>query len=537
LESLTCAHPDLATQSARPAHDLIRLHLPLPASLWPHRPSAQGSPPSLDGGDRRGSCGRRSSRAALVDQRQRLVARRRVRTVPLFSDKPEADRRRYAHRTDTKQGASRPKLTVSLLALPSLKPIATRSLAGSLAGLKPSSHLVAISTASPPALHLLSPKTLDSVVAALVAPTIALDEDRKPIFDVRGRLVVYASAESARKDGASVVRSSASGRRLEEGVASLSKLARSRRPDDGLPAAHAEDEEADVSLVGTASATGGGSSRRSSAAISSIPRSVVVLAAASLADASAPQQLVHFPSRGVSAVSLSPSSSKLLLSTTSGHHSFSVLALWPPGPTSPSGQASLWETHVLHRGLTPARLEGLAWSEDEKWVGSKTARGTTHLWLLSPSRRGLSDGRDVTVRVRQPPTPDGGLEIGLAFVVNRGGKTAAHDLVAFDSADGQHVALHRILPPRVISVPKARSPPSPPSQGSALSLMISASRKAQALVAASTSNLLDGGHGEGSQWEVARWEVGDLLEDSGSLPLTLLPRTEPGPPARDAIAL
>lgn len=425
-------------------------------------------------------------------------------------------------------------MAVTLLSLPSLAPIASRSFAGSLADLKPASHLIAISTVHPSALHLLDPRTLEAVVPALVAPAVALDENRKPIFDVRGRLVAYASAESARKDGAPILRSSVGGRKLEEGVAGLSNLARSRRSDAASSAHPADAEQVDPTSV---SASASGTSRRLSTTASSSARSVVVLAAADPANGSASRQLAHFSSRGVSTLSLSPSLSKLLVSTTAGHYSFSILALRPPGAVSSSSQTSLWETHVLHRGLTPARLEGVAWSDDEKWVASKTARGTTHVWLLDPGRPGLSDGRDVTVRIRQPPTPEGGLEIGFAFVATRGSKSATQDLVAFNSTDGQHISLHRLVPPREASVPKARPAPSPPSQGSALSLMISASRKAQALVAASTSSILDGGHGEGSQWEVARWEIGDLVEDVSSLPLSLLPAAEPRPSARDATAL
>lgn len=444
-------------------------------------------------------------------------------------------------------GAGRRLISVTLLSLPSLAVLASRSFSGSVVDIKTSSHTVALSTMHPSALHILHPATLQPVAPTLVSPTIALSEDRKPIFDIQGRTVVYASSEAAPKGSPEVLRSAAGGRKWEEGMAGLSRLSRARRTSGG---ADVKDESPSGQTDLTSYA---GPHRRSSASSSTTSKSTAALSVVMLAlpppgAAAEPRRLLHFASDGTVALCLSPSSSKLLLSNVQGHHSFSVVSLRPSAPWSPTSKPAVWETHVLHRGLTPARLEAIAWSVDESWVGTKTSKGTTHFWLLGEggSER-LSVGRDVCVRVRQAPSTDESVDVGFAFTSCAGGGSRQgskeRDVVCFDSANGQHLSVHRLAPPAALQVGRPvvapRLSPSTSSQGggSALSLMMSASRKAQALVSASTAAVLEAGQGEGTEWEVARWDVGSLAEEGGAVPLSLLSESSQRGAAGNPIAL
>lgn len=98
------------------------------------------------------------------------------------------------------------------------------------------------------------------------------------------------------------------------------------------------------------------------------------------------QAAAHFrPSTGtnkpISALSLNPSGS-LLLVATSYAHAFHVFQLRPGGvwntdPMSAGPPDPVWHRYRLSRGLTPAEARQVDWSQDSKYITVYTSHGTS----------------------------------------------------------------------------------------------------------------------------------------------------------------
>lgn len=90
----------------------------------------------------------------------------------------------------------------------------------------------------------------------------------------------------------------------------------------------------------------------------------------------------------VALLSLSPSSSSILTSSTYGH-SFEIFELKPAvrrgvATKVDASDGKVWHRYRLHRGLTAARAVGAEWAEDGRFVGVGTGKGTARE-LTSPS--------------------------------------------------------------------------------------------------------------------------------------------------------
>lgn len=102
--------------------------------------------------------------------------------------------------------------------------------------------------------------------------------------------------------------------------------------------------------------------------------------------------IAHFRpySHPIALLSLSPSSSSILTSSTYGH-SFEVFEFKPAvratiATKGDVNSGKVWHRYRLHRGLTAARAVGAEWAEDGRFVGVGTGKGTTRELLTTCSR-------------------------------------------------------------------------------------------------------------------------------------------------------
>lgn len=74
------------------------------------------------------------------------------------------------------------------------------------------------------------------------------------------------------------------------------------------------------------------------------------------------------------------SSGLLLLTADKRGHDFHVFRINP----HPCGLASVHHLYILHRGDTTAKVQDMIFSLDSRWAAVTTARGTTHVFPVSP---------------------------------------------------------------------------------------------------------------------------------------------------------
>lgn len=101
----------------------------------------------------------------------------------------------------------------------------------------------------------------------------------------------------------------------------------------------------------------------------------------------------------VSHISLSPSGRSVLVADTNAH-TFHIYELRPrPIFDRTREYDSVWHRYALSRGYTTARVTSASWTEDERWVGVTTDKGTTHIYPLNPNIGGMTTDAHVTGEV------------------------------------------------------------------------------------------------------------------------------------------
>ncbi|XP_063231006.1 breast carcinoma-amplified sequence 3 homolog isoform X2 [Bacillus rossius redtenbacheri] len=95
------------------------------------------------------------------------------------------------------------------------------------------------------------------------------------------------------------------------------------------------------------------------------------------------EAVAHFTAHSDAVVALAFDPSGLLLLTADRRgHCFHLFRVQP----HPAGAASAAVHHlyILHRGDTGAKVQGMAFSADSRWVAVSTMRGTTHVFPITP---------------------------------------------------------------------------------------------------------------------------------------------------------
>jgi hypothetical protein len=93
---------------------------------------------------------------------------------------------------------------------------------------------------------------------------------------------------------------------------------------------------------------------------------------------SRPPSDLHHSSSSVTHLAFSPDGTSLFAAPADGR-SFHLLEIHPSGPVSSgtqAGEGEVWHMYELRRGNTAAAVSEVKWSQDGRWVGVATGRGT-----------------------------------------------------------------------------------------------------------------------------------------------------------------
>lgn len=113
------------------------------------------------------------------------------------------------------------------------------------------------------------------------------------------------------------------------------------------------------------------------------------------------RMMAHFVAMQHAVSALAFDASGTLLITASVHgHGFNVFRIEPtPVASQPTcGACRVRHLYQLHRGITGARIQGMAFSPDSRWVVLATGRGTSHVFPILPR------GGDVVPATHLAPT-------------------------------------------------------------------------------------------------------------------------------------
>ncbi|KAG8996868.1 hypothetical protein FRB94_007998 [Tulasnella sp. JGI-2019a] len=143
-----------------------------------------------------------------------------------------------------------------------------------------------------------------------------------------------------------------------------------------------------------------------------------------------------------------------------------------------TGGDSVWHLYDLYRGSTSARIEGVSWSHDARYIGISTARGTFHVFAINPyggkpdleSHLGIGGGR-VRNPVELMPLGVTVSPVGrLKAVVLSGSARGGNGEPAGGTKEAERTVPLWVFVPPSLSRTSALLAPTPSAEGTASSL-------------------------------------------------------------------